>query len=272
MVLENTSHSDQVDDGGEGDRASGGRVTRKVPAVSRAISILRLLGRSDVPLGVNKIARELGLVPSTALHILRELIREELVAFDERTKRYEIDMGVLAIARSALRRNSFVNAVQPVLDRLSSEFDITMLAAKITGLDHAIVVAVSPSSLPIRLHADLGSRFPALISGTGRCLAAFGHYRKSDLEKRFAKLKWAAPVSFEEWWAQVEQARHDGYGVDAGTFLTGVTIVAVPVVQNGQVTHSVVAVGLQEQLAEIGIPRLAQEMRDQVAGIDPDLD
>ena len=40
---------------------------RQVPALSRGIAILRLLGRSDVALGVHDVARSLELVPSTCL-------------------------------------------------------------------------------------------------------------------------------------------------------------------------------------------------------------
>ena len=43
---------------------SGPRI-RPVPAVSRSIAILRLLGKTRTPLGVNAIAQALGLVPST---------------------------------------------------------------------------------------------------------------------------------------------------------------------------------------------------------------
>src|SRR6266481_2332631 len=93
--------------------------TRPVPAVTRAIAILRLLGKSDQPLGVNAIARELQLIPSTCLHILRALARDELVAFDPFARRYVLASGILTIARRFICRNSFGALVQPVLDQLS---------------------------------------------------------------------------------------------------------------------------------------------------------
>src|SRR3990172_10262009 len=64
-----------------GSRAGAGRQLRAVPAVTRAVAILRLLGRSEESLGVHAIARALGLVPSTCLHILRVFVAEALVAF-----------------------------------------------------------------------------------------------------------------------------------------------------------------------------------------------
>ena len=90
----------------------------KAPAISRAAAILRLLGKSDSALGLQAIARELELVPSTCLYVLRALVDEELVAFDQDTKRYSLEAGVLTLARQWLRRNQFADLAQPALDRL----------------------------------------------------------------------------------------------------------------------------------------------------------
>ena len=91
----------------------------KAPAISRAAAVLRLLGKSDVPLGVHAIARELGLVPSTCLYVLRALVAEELVSFDAATKRYALEAGVLTLARHWLRHNRVSDLLQPVLERLT---------------------------------------------------------------------------------------------------------------------------------------------------------
>ena len=72
---------------------------RAVPAVTRAIAILRLLGRSRTPLGLKAIAQSLGLVPSTTLHILRALMAEQLVRVEPLTKQYSLGVGMLPLAR-----------------------------------------------------------------------------------------------------------------------------------------------------------------------------
>src|SRR3546814_3853501 len=60
---------------GDGREATAASMTatspKEVPALTRGLAVLRLLGRSEEPLGVNAVARQLGLVPSTCLHILR---------------------------------------------------------------------------------------------------------------------------------------------------------------------------------------------------------
>src|SRR5580658_9321182 len=201
----------------------------KAPAISRAAAVLRLLGKSDAPLNLQSIARELGLVPSTCLHVLRALVAEEFVSFDPITKRYSLEAGVLTLARHWLRRNQFNDLAQPVLDRIGHAFDVTMLGVHIVGLDHIIAVAVSQSGQNFQLSTQIGSRFPALISATGRCIAAFGNHSELELETRFKTLRWDDPPTFDEWKAQVRQTRIRGFAVDRGNYISGVTVVAAPV-------------------------------------------
>lgn len=233
----------------------------KAPAISRAAAILRLLGKSDTPLGLQAIARTLGLVPSTCLYVLRALVTEELVAFDAETKRYSLEAGVLTLARQWLRRNQFTDIAQPELDRISQQFDVTMLGVHIVGLDHIVVVAVSQSGASFQLSAQIGSRFPALISATGRCIAAFGECDESELEERFQALRWDEPPTFGEWKTQVEEARRQGFAVDAGNYISGVTVVAAPVWKTRtQLSHALVAIGIGSALRRNGLPVLQEEL------------
>ncbi len=247
---------------GEQDPALASAVKKsKAPAISRAAAILRLLGKSDAPLGLQPIARTLGLVPSTCLYVLRALVDEEFVAFDPDTKRYSLDAGVLTLARHWLRHNEFTDLAQPALDRISRQFDVTTMGVQVVGLDHMVVVAVSQSGSNFQLSAQVGSRFPALISATGRCTAAFGGHPEGDLKKRFKTLRWDEPPSFEEWQAQVRQTRERGFAVDAGNYIAGVTVVAAPVWKSRAApTHALVALGIGSALQRSGLEGLQEAL------------
>lgn len=235
-------------------------VIRNVPAVTRAIAILRLLGRSDEPLGVNAIARVLELVPSTVLHILRALTAEGFVKFDDDSKLYELDLGVLSIAHTILQRNRFVPLLNSSLRSLASEFGMTMYGVQTLGLDHLNVVASATSPLPIRVQAEMGARFPSMISATGRCVVAFGVYDKSELKERFDKIKTPGTISFARWWKMVQETREKGYSFDDGNFMPGISILAVPIFKDAEVSYSLVAIGLSEQFSSFGVDTVVAEM------------
>lgn len=246
----------------------------KAPAISRAAAVLRLLGKSDSPLGLQAIARELGLVPSTCLYVLRALVAEEFVAFDAQTKRYSLEAGVLTLARHWLRRNRFNDLAQPAMDRISRDFDATVLGVHIVGLDHIVVVAVSQSGNNFQLSAQIGSRFPALISATGRCIAAFGEHSESDLRSRFKTLRWDEPPSYEDWRAQVQQTREQGFAIDEGHYIAGVTVLAAPVWKTrGKLSHALVTIGIGSAMKRNGLPALqeallssARQLSNQLSG------
>jgi DNA-binding IclR family transcriptional regulator len=242
-------------------------VIRQVPAVTRAAAILRLLSRSEGPLGVQPIARALGLVPSTALHILRALAAEEFVAFDPATKRYSLASGTVALARGMLRHDAFSNIVQPVLDGLATRHGATAIGAEAASLDHIVVVAISRPGQALRLQVDVGSRYPALISATGRCVAAFGGHPWPAIEKRFAALRWQNPPSFEQWRADIATTARAGYAVDEGRYIAGVTVIAAPVMPRARVTHALVTVGVSEQLRRIGLAAIGEELRAEAAAL-----
>ncbi len=235
---------------------------RAVPAVTRGIAILRLLARSHAPMGVNAIARALDMVPSTCLHILRALVAEELVSVDAATKQYRLDAGVLTLARSALRQDSFARLAQPEIDAVAAAFGTTTIGVRVIDLRHMIVVALSRSEATFRLHVDIGSRFPALISATGRCLAAFGSHADREIEQAFRKLRWDAAPLYADWLAEVGETRRAGYGLDNGNYIRGVMIVAAPVMRlEGDMTHALAAVGLTEQMRATGPVSLGEELR-----------
>jgi DNA-binding IclR family transcriptional regulator len=246
----------------------------KAPAIARAAAVMRLLGKSAAPMGVQAIARELGLVPSTCLYVLRALVAEDLVAFDEDTKRYSLDAGILTLARQWLRRDQFADLAQPQLDQISKTFGLTALGVQIFGLDRIIVTAMSQSSQNFQLSTQVGSRFPALVSATGRCIAAFGGYDEAELKAGFDELRWDEPPSFEEWARQVARTRSEGVAVDEGNYISGVTVVAAPVWKGpGKPSHALVAIGIGSAVRGEGLPRLkeallsaSRNLSDQLSG------
>lgn len=244
----------------EGAAADGPRV-RAVPAVTRAVAILRLLGRAPAPMTLKAIAQELDMVTSTCLHILRALVEEGLVKVDGGSKRYSLGVGLVSLARSVLASSPFPALVQPVLDRLSGTWNVTAIGVEVAGPDHMVVLALSRSNAPFRLHVDVGSRFPALISATGRLVAAFGELPEKEIERRFKALRWDEPPDIEAWRKDVEAVRRKGFSIDRGNYIGGVVLIAVPVFDaQSRMTHSLVAAGVADQLGGTKSQSLAKDL------------
>ena len=241
---------------------------RPVPAVSRSIAILRHLGRTKQALGVKAIADELDLVPSTCLHILRVLVSEELVMVDPASKRYVLGSGMISLARSVLEGGGFAQVAQPALDRLAATRGVTAMGVEVTPKQNTVVLALSRSSQPFRVHTDVGSEFSTLVSATGRLIAAYSSEPWTQLKKKFSAIAWDKPPKFETWKKEVELAKTRGWSIDRDNFMSGITVVAVPIfAPTGRLTHTLAAVGLSSHLTTATTAELVTVMQREAATI-----
>lgn len=178
------------------------------------------------------------------------------------SKRYSLDLGMLPLARAVLENSSFATLVQPELDRLSKQYGLTAIGVEMLGLEYMIVVALSRSPARLGLHVVVGSRFPALISASGRCVAAFGHHPWSHVARRFRSLRWDNAPRLGVWRKEVESVKRNGYSIDRGNYINGVAIIAVPVLDtNRRMSQCVVLLGLAEQINNSAAISMAQDMR-----------
>lgn len=243
------------------EKATAGPRIREVPAVTRAVAILRLLGRGPEALTLKAISQELQMVTSTCLHILRVLVDEGLVKVDPATKRYSLGVGMLALARSVIENNPFPTLVQPVLDRLAQAWSVTTIGVEVSSHDDIVVVALARPDAPFRLHVDVGSRFPAMTSATGRLIAAYSELGAKDVERRFKQARWDQAPDLDTWKKDVEAVRRKGYSIDRGNYISGVVVVAVPVLgRQGRMTHALVAAGVADQLGSARSQALAKDL------------
>jgi DNA-binding IclR family transcriptional regulator len=147
-----------------------------------------------------------------------------------------------------LRGNGFATVVQDVLEQLAQTYSVTAIGLEVHGLDHVVVVAISRGHQPFHIHVEVGSRFPALISASGRCIAAFGEHDDDEIEARFRLVRWDQPPSYGRWRREVKEARRARFSTDINCYIRGVTVIAAPILRGSQVRNLLVVVGLTERL------------------------
>lgn len=230
-------------------RRSKEMVIRQVPAVTRAVAILKYLARVEAPVGVVQLAGALNMIPSTCLHILRVLSGDGLVSFQPASKKYQLGAGILALAKAFENKDAFVQAVKPQLETISERHRCTAVAVEPSGDDHFIVISTANVNIGMSVRVTIGTRVPAMISATGRCLAAYGKWSMAELKTKFNRLRWENPPKFETWYKEVEETRRRGYGVDIGNYIRGITVITAPIFDDERIIiGGLVTVQVSEQL------------------------
>jgi DNA-binding IclR family transcriptional regulator len=217
--------------------------TKSVPAVRRATAILSLLAEQTTPMGLSQIARAIDILPSSCLHILRELATARLVSIDPLQKTYRLGPGIVDLARAAMRQDPFAEYAKPHLKQLADEFEVTATATAMVDEGHMACVAFAHPPVSMSLNVTLGGRVPSFSGAAGRCLAAFGNYPRTRLKSGFGKVRWQNPLTFETWLEEVDQVKRTGYSEDRGTFVRGVTTIAAPVFGQDGSVRGIIGVG-----------------------------
>jgi DNA-binding IclR family transcriptional regulator len=147
---------------------------------------------------------------------------------------------------------------------LTKTWGIISAGVELEDSGHMIVLAISRSRTALALNVDVGSQFPPLLSATGQVFAAFGDMGWPDLMKRFKSLQKHNPVDFSSWKKGVEISKRKGFSVDRGDYISGVTIIAVPVLNaSGKLTHALVGGGLSDQFGATRVSALARSMQQE---------
>ena len=195
-----------------------------VGSVRNAVALLRTLARAEGPLGVNEAARRAGVNASTAFNVLRTLVDEGLLVFDEAGKRYRIGIGILQITRIHEARDA-IEALAPDMVRIATNRECLVALWRFTQDERAVLIHKAVADSVFHLDVRLTERLPSLSGALGRAFAAAQNWPEPELHRRFSTLRWARPLPFEEYLIQVEQARTRGFGMDTDQLYEGVSTV-----------------------------------------------
>jgi DNA-binding IclR family transcriptional regulator len=189
-----------------------------------ALAILRRLAGA-APLGVNALARALGLNPSTCFNILKTLVAEEFVDFDPVAKTYRLGSAPAKLFQAEPDLTSWTNWMCRELGAIALEFSITCGLWQVWG-DRVILTEVAESTRATRIHLTLGQRLPNHLGAMGRCIAAREGLSLAEIAEVLPTLRWQSPPSPERYFRDMRLAVSRGWSVDEGDYLRGVTTVA----------------------------------------------
>jgi Transcriptional regulator len=231
----------------------------KVPALTRAIEILDLIGRIG-PCSAATIIEELGIPKSTAYLLLGELKKQRFLRMDYQDN-YCLWTRLVELAGHALGSMDLRELARPRLTQLMEECGL-LCHLGITDRENAWYILKIESSSTISVRSHEGKSLSLNRSGIGKCLLAW----QPDCvrESIIATLDWhrATPTTLttpEQLREELARIRARGWSFDNGEDYTDVRCVAAPVFNaSNELTAAISVVGTQLQIND--------DNRDYLAG------
>lgn len=234
-----------------------------VGSVVQALRIVRHLADAAQPEGVNAIARRLAISPSSCFNLLKTLVVEEFLRFDESSKTYSIGPALSRLARRADDADAALLIARPQMEAIAAQFRLASGLWRLSS-DRLVLVAFANSELATRLHMTLGQRLPKLVGAIGRCVAAHATMPDKAFAEEFVSLRWERAPSFARYRKEIAAVQERGWAFDDGDFMRGLATIAAPILDaDGVVRYCIANTLFQGQHGD----RLVRQIGQATAGL-----
>lgn len=203
-----------------------------VPAVDRAIQILRTFESGDESYGVSDLSRLLDLNKSTVFDILNTLTYHSFLEREEETKKYRLGPALFHLGNLVGARLSVRDVAHPFVRELAAEFAATVVLGTFTPNGRIMIVDSADPELDIKISASPGSRISHWAGVFGKIFHAA---LTADELRRLLNEQPMRPhtpntmVDIRLYQQELASVRDQGYATDYEEFLHGIRAVGVPI-------------------------------------------
>lgn len=208
-------------------------------SAEKLLELLRLVARSDQPLGVMDIARETGLDKSTVSRLMAMLAYDNLVQRDPDSRMYQSGVGLLALATSVRKRNRLLRLAEPILRALARECGETVSLYLLVGKGRVCVDGVEGGPGSVEVH-PMGVPISLLQGSPSKVILAF--QGESFRRELYLEAGWDREA-VEAMEGELGAIRESGIHTSESGRAPGMHITSAPLSRNGVVVGALSVTG-----------------------------
>lgn len=193
--------------------------TGTIGAVEHAIDVLRCVSEAGAPIGVNDIARRVGLHKSSVSRLIVTLAASAFVQREPESGRISLGMGLVAVATPAFAKFNLRDVVRPLLTALATEVGETV-SFSIWDCTEAVSIEQVPGANAVQAFSEPGHRNPGHATAAGKALLAhrgqdaIADYCSGPLHRYTTK----TITRMDALKAELQQCRTQGFAINRGEF------------------------------------------------------
>ena len=208
---------------------AGGRARSGVQSLDRAFAILEIMADAGGVIGLSQLAAEAKLPLATIHRLVRTLVDLGYVR-QEPSRQYSLGPRLMRLAESSTKLVGTIASpyMSTVVDALGESVNLAVL----DGDEIVYVAQVQPSNNFMRMFTEVGRRTMPHTTAVGKAILA----DRTERDVRALLQRTGMPrrtehtiTSPDEFVADLEQTRKQGYAIDDGEQEVGVRCVAVAV-------------------------------------------
>jgi DNA-binding IclR family transcriptional regulator len=195
-------------------------------SADRVADVLVSFTRSDRPLGVSQIARDLDLSKAVVHRILQSLASRSLVQVVPGDARYALGPAAVGLGTKAWSQLDVRSLAAPALRRLRDHTRETATLSVLVG-NRRIYLDQYESPQEVKMVVEIGPHFPLHSGASSRSILAF--LPPAFIDEVVAELLEVQPdVDVDEYRQDLEQVQTQGYAISLNERNTGAASIAAP--------------------------------------------
>lgn len=208
--------------------------------VAKVMKVVEAMARTNRPLGVTDLAKEVGLTKSNAHRLLRTLLALGYVSQGQDSL-YRLSLKLWELGAHGVQGLELIEVARPIVRDLCLRTDESVQLAVPEGLS-MVYVDKADSAHPLRATTAIGSRVPAHAVSSGKAVLAFSPDMSQLLKYPLKRYTPKTLTSEREMTKALARIRLDGYAVNAGEWRPGIWGVAAPI--HDAMNQTVAAMGV----------------------------
>ncbi|EFL89281.1 HTH-type transcriptional repressor AllR [Ahrensia sp. R2A130] len=234
-----------------------------VRALDKGLVVLRVISESD-GLSLSEIAETSEVSAPTAYRSLITMQMHGLVAFDDHTQLWRIDVEAFRVGSAFLSNSAVSEQARPVMQRLMESTGETSNLGILSDRE-VVFLSQAETHEPIRAFFRPGTRSPVHTSGIGKALLAF---RPREEAQRLAEQLDMKPFtdnticSADDLMKAVDEMVAQGFAVDDEERTLGMRCVAAPIFNSfGEAVAAISTSGPSVRVTKDRVLALGKQVR-----------
>lgn len=246
-------------------------------SVERALDIILTLYRKNRPMGINELARMMGVSPSTIHRSVSTLEYKGFLFQNPDNNKYFLSSKLYAIGMVAGNSISWIEEAKPLIKDLSSEFceKVNLLTFDETNKEELMAVMLYSEDMPIGsfyMTEQIGVSTECYCTASGKVLLAFAN-PKWDIDSRIRKTKFTRYTKNtitdpDTLFEKLEEIREHGYAEDDEEMVDAMYCISCPILSfEGHALASISLSGPKARIIKLDKEYVLSRLRDTAARI-----
>jgi DNA-binding IclR family transcriptional regulator len=235
-----------------------------VQVLTRAFTLLELLGNADHHLGVSELARLSSLPLGTTHRLLNTLLALQYVEQDPDTRKYTLGLRILQLRGAVIEQLDLAIKAMPIMKVLMQQVNETVHLAVLNDGQVVYIERVEGTQTH-GMYTRLGKRAYAHCTALGKVMLAYSPeacWRSVVAQHGLPRLSPTTITTPDALQAELAQTRQRGYGIDNGETGEMVRCFAAPILDHrGELLAALSVSGPQERIPLSREAELSQAVR-----------